>query len=189
VLGPARKESWIPQSCRAFVRRALKSALRSHTSQEKVFGNCANQFPPGLPKPEIRRRRGGPAPSAGSGKIRTEERQLTVYALRHGGSSRAVRPWFVWLFADALKCRRWCYGATDGINSLSTLAVLSQSDRSNGHRKMPLFVKPCARPRERSHSTPSPQSGHDRVKRDAGRKRRALGLVYRPVYAASKAAP
>ena len=105
---------------------ALKSAPRSHTSQERASEIAHFLDPPKLGVTSLSRRE-----RTRSGNMRTEERQETVYALRQGGSTWAVRPWFVWLFADALKCRRWCYGATDGINSFSRLAALGP-DSLNG---------------------------------------------------------
>jgi hypothetical protein len=39
-------------------------------------------------------------------------------ALRQDGFTRGRSTLVVWLFADALKCRRWCYGATDGITTI-----------------------------------------------------------------------
>jgi hypothetical protein len=69
----------LPQSCRAVVRRVLKSASRSHTGQERFSQIGQKQFLPGLPKPEIassRRREGArvwqhPHRRAASDGIRT----------------------------------------------------------------------------------------------------------------------
>lgn len=101
-------------------RTPVKKGLR----KLHVSPSPSSTFPAGIASLSRRER-------TRSGNMRTEERQETVYALRQGGSTWAVRPWFVWLFADALKCRRWCYGATDGINSFSRLAALGP-DSSNG---------------------------------------------------------
>jgi hypothetical protein len=117
----------LPRVCPARSEVCVALAHKSRKGFRKLRESVSS---PAFRKRKSRRR--GGARERWSGNIRTEERQSTVYALRHSGSSRAVRPWFVWPFADALKCRRWCYGATDGINSLSTLAELPQSDRSNG---------------------------------------------------------
>ena len=47
-------------------------------------------------------------------------------------SPEAVRPWWCDLFADALKCRRWCYGATDGITTIIPgLAALEPLNTEN----------------------------------------------------------
>jgi hypothetical protein len=66
------------------------------------------------------------------GNIQREERQRlgmrTAAKTAYPSRSTLV----VWLFADALKCRRWCYGATDGINyanpRLATLEPLNTAD-------------------------------------------------------------
>ena len=58
---------------------------------------------------------------------------------------------------------------------LTRLAALEASQLETSSRNMPLFVKACTRPRERSRPTPLPnRAPTDR--RGASRKRRALGL-------------
>jgi len=80
----------------------------------------------------------------------------------------------VWLFADALKCRRWCYGATDGINSFSTVAVLPPV-RSLGRGWENAAL--CETVRWAQGTVPTRPLLPSRVDdyRDAGRKRRRPG--------------
>jgi hypothetical protein len=96
----------------------------------------------------------------------------TVYALRQGGSGEPSRPWFVSLFADALKCRRWCYGATDGITSSNRLRPLTP-DRSNERLACAALCETLTPgPESGQLYAHLPNSGGDRS-RDASRKRRA----------------